>query len=98
MLIMLRVTMITVKMRKIEWTRGMWADCGNVNSPVSLRLFEGENKSKFFQKSLTALYVNRDDEEDIGSQDTMDINVIILMFPNPTFSGNMVTSKATANV
>ena len=44
MLIMLRVTMITVKMRKIEWTRGMWADCGNVNSPVSLGLFEGEKK------------------------------------------------------
>ena len=55
MLIMLRVTMITVKMRKIEWTRGMWADCGNVNSPVSLRLFEGENKNKFFQKSLPQL-------------------------------------------
>ena len=30
----------------IEWTRGMWADCGNVNSPVSFGLFEGENKSK----------------------------------------------------
>ena len=42
----------------------------------------------------TALYVNGDDQEYIGSQDTMDINVIILMFPNPTFSGNMVTSKA----
>ena len=38
--------------------------------------------------------MNGDDEEDIGSQDTMDINVIILMFPNPTFSGNMVTHKA----
>ena len=38
--------------------------------------------------------MNGDDEEDIGSQDTMDINVIILMFPNPTFSGNMVTQKA----
>ena len=46
----------------------------------------------------TALYVNGDDEEDIGSQDTIDINVIILTFPNPTFSGNMVTCKATANV
>ena len=41
--------------------------------------------------------MNEDDEEDIGSQDTMDINVIILMFPNPTFSGNMVTCKAPAN-
>ena len=30
--------------------------------------------------------MNGDDKEDIGSQDTMDINVIILMFPNPTFS------------
>ena len=39
----------------IEWTRGMWADCGNVNSPVSLGLFEGENKSKYFQKSLPQL-------------------------------------------
>ena len=29
---------------KLEWTRGMWADCGNVNSPVSLGLFEGEKK------------------------------------------------------
>ena len=28
----------------VEWTRGMWADCGNVNSPVSLGLFEGEKK------------------------------------------------------
>ena len=46
----------------------------------------------------TVSYVNEDDEEDIGSQDTMDINVIILMFPNPTFSGNMVTCKASANV
>ena len=33
---------------KIEWTRGMWADCANMNSPVSLGLFEGENKSEFF--------------------------------------------------
>ena len=40
---------------KIEWTQGMWADCGNVNSPVSLGLFEGENKSKYFQKSLPQL-------------------------------------------
>ena len=28
----------------LEWTRGMWADCGNVNSPVSLGLFKGEKK------------------------------------------------------
>ena len=39
----------------VEWTRGMWADCGNVNSPVSLGLFKGENKSKYFQKSLPQL-------------------------------------------
>ena len=38
--------------------------------------------------------MNEDDKEDIGSQDTIDINVIIFMFPNPTFSGNMVTCKA----
>ena len=36
----------------VEWTRGMWADCENVNSPVSLGLFKGEKKSKYFQKSL----------------------------------------------
>ena len=42
----------------------------------------------------TASYVIGDDEEDIGSEDTMDIDVIILMFPNPTFSGNMVPRKA----
>ena len=41
--------------------------------------------------------MNRDDEEDIGSQDTMDINVIILIFPNPTFSGNMVTHKVATS-
>ena len=41
--------------------------------------------------------MNGDDKEDIGSQNAMDINVIILMFPNPTFSGNMVTCKASAN-
>ena len=28
----------------LEWTRGMWADCENVNSPVSLGLFKGEKK------------------------------------------------------
>ena len=38
--------------------------------------------------------MNGDDQEDIGSQETMDINDKILMFPNPTFSGNMVTHKA----
>ena len=38
--------------------------------------------------------MNGDDQEDIGSQQTMDINDEILMFPNPTFSGNMVTHKA----
>ena len=73
----------------------MWADCANVNSPVSLGLFEGEKKGNILPKiTSTALCVNGDDEEDIGSQDTMDINVIILMFPNPTFSWNMVTCKA----
>ena len=40
---------------------------------------------------------NVDSPED-DKEDTMDINVIILMFPNPTFSGNMVTCKASANV
>ena len=40
---------------ELEWTQGMWADCGNVNSPVSLGLFKGENKSKYFQKSLPQL-------------------------------------------
>ena len=44
--------------------------------------------------TFTASYVNGDDEEDIGNEDTMDIDEIILMFPNPTFSGNMVTRKA----
>ena len=39
----------------IEWTRGMRADCGNVDSPVSLGMFEGEKKSKYFQKSLPQL-------------------------------------------
>ena len=38
--------------------------------------------------------MNGDDQEDIGSQETMDINDKILMFPNPKFSGNMVTHKA----
>ena len=40
---------------EIEWIRGMWADCANVGSPVSLGLFEGDNKSKYFQKSLPQL-------------------------------------------
>ena len=35
--------------------RGMWADCANLDSPVSLGLFECENKSKYFQKSLPEL-------------------------------------------
>ena len=39
----------------LEWIRGMWANCPNVGSPVSLGLFEGENKSKYFQKSLPQL-------------------------------------------
>ena len=67
-------------------------------------LAASECKFKFIyvfvcMKSLfLSQYVNGDDEEDIGSQDIMDISVIILMFPNPTFSGNMVTCKASANV
>ena len=41
-----------VILTKLEWFRGMWTDCANVDSPVSLGLFEGENKSIYFQKSL----------------------------------------------
>ena len=41
-------TIFNLRFQLLEWTRGMWADCANVNSPVSLGLFEGENKSKFF--------------------------------------------------
>ena len=44
--------------------------------------------------TFTALYVNGDDKEDIGSEDTMDIDVIILMFPNLPFSENMVDPTA----
>ena len=40
---------------EIEWSRGMWTDCANVDSPVSLGLFEGENKSIYFRKSLPQL-------------------------------------------
>ena len=40
---------------RIEWFRGLWAYCANVDSPVSLGLFEGENKSIYFQKSLPQL-------------------------------------------
>ena len=39
----------------LEWILGMWANCPNVGSLVSLGLFEGENKSKYFRKSLTQL-------------------------------------------
>ena len=35
--------------------------------------------------------MNGDVEEAIGSLDTLDIHVIIHIFPNLTFSGNMVT-------
>ena len=38
-----------------EWILGMWANCPNVGSPVSLGLFECENQSKYFQKSLPQL-------------------------------------------
>ena len=30
----------------------MWADCGNVNSPVSLGLFKGEEKSMQFYEQV----------------------------------------------
>ena len=40
---------------QLEWILGMWANCLNVVSPVSLGLFECENKSKYFQKSLPQL-------------------------------------------
>ena len=46
----------------------------------------------------TASYVNGDDEGDIGSEDTMDIDVIILMFPNLPFSENMVNPSARSQV
>ena len=46
----------------------------------------------------TASYVNGDDEGDIGSDDTMDIDVIILMFPNLQFSKNMVNPTACSQV
>ena len=42
--------------------------------------------------------MNGDDEEDLGSQDSMDINVIILMFPKLPYPGNMVTHKARRQV
>ena len=38
------------------------------------------------------------DEEDIESKDTMDIDVIILMFPNLQFSKNMVNPTACSQV
>ena len=44
-----------IRLLQVEWIRGMWADCANVDSPVSLGLFEGENKSIYFQKSLPQL-------------------------------------------
>ena len=43
------------------------------------------------ENHFTALYVNGDDKEAIGSQDTTDIDVIILMFPNLSFSGEIST-------
>ena len=42
--------------------------------------------------------MNGDDEEDIGTEDTMDIDVIILMFPNLQFSKNMVNPTACSQV
>ena len=35
--------------------------------------------------------MNGDDKEAIGSQDTTDIDVIIFMFPNLSFSGEIST-------
>ena len=40
---------------QLEWILGLWSNCPNVGSPVSLGLFECENKSKYFQKSLPQL-------------------------------------------
>ena len=42
--------------------------------------------------------MNGDDEGDIGSEDTMDIDVIILMFPNLPFSENVVNPTACSHV
>ena len=42
--------------------------------------------------------MNGDDEEDIGTEDTMDIDVIILMFPNLQFSKNMVKPTTCSQV
>ena len=42
--------------------------------------------------------MNGDDEEDIGTEDTIDIDVIILMFPNLQFSKNMVNPTACSQV
>ena len=42
--------------------------------------------------------MNGDDEGDIGSDDTMDIDVIILMFPNLPFSENVVNPTACSHV
>ena len=42
--------------------------------------------------------MNEDDEEDIESKDTMDIDVIILMFPNLPFSENVVNPTACSHV
>ena len=39
----------------LDSCRSMWSNCANLDSPVSLGLFEGENKSKYFQKSLPQL-------------------------------------------
>ena len=42
--------------------------------------------------------MNGDDEEDIGTEDTMDIDVIILMCPNLPFSENVVNPTACSHV
>ena len=55
MLFLFMIFNVFTKINKIEWIRGMWANCPNVGSPVSLGLLECENKSKYFQKLLPQL-------------------------------------------
>ena len=41
--------------KQLDCFRGLWSFCQNIGSPVSLGLFEGQNGSKCFQKSLPQL-------------------------------------------
>ena len=90
---------VTLKMLNILWNR---VDLENVG-----RLWECEQSCKFgavwrwintSKNHYHSSVCKGDDEEYIWSQDTMDINVTILMFPTPIFSWNMVTCKASVNV